>query len=101
MTGYLLGASVIFLALLNPAIAVGPTCEDQLAAIDSQLSSYPHAPTALDDKYKQAVQLCRDKQDVAAQELARQIREEMAAVSSPSNASGASSGSSNPSLGGK
>jgi len=81
----------------SSAMAVAPNCGDQLAAINNHLSAYPHAPTALDEKYQQAVQLCRDNQDMAAQELARQIKEEMAEVSAPSNdAAKSSSGSSTP-----
>jgi hypothetical protein len=97
MIRYLLGASAAFLAMFSPAMAVEPNCGDQLAAINSWLSAYPHAPTALDEKYKQAVQLCGDNQDMAAQELVRQIREEMADVSSRSHdAARSSSGSSTP-----
>ena len=78
MIRYLIGAGAITLLALNPALAVGPSCGDQLAQIKAQLSSEQLAQSAEAKQYQQAERLCNAGKDMEAQNLARQIREEMA-----------------------
>jgi hypothetical protein len=71
-------ASVIALLAATPAFAVGPNCGDQLAQIKSQLTSEQLAQSAEAKQYQQAERLCSAGKDMEAQDMARQIREQMA-----------------------
>ena len=78
MIRYLIGVSAITLLVTNPALAVGANCGDQLAQIKAQLSSEQLAQSAEAKQYQEAERLCNAGKDMEAQDLARQIREEMA-----------------------
>ena len=78
MIRYLIGAGAIILALATPAFAVGATCGDQLAQLKAQLSSEQLAQSNEAKQYQEAERLCNSGKDMEAQDLARQIREEMA-----------------------
>jgi hypothetical protein len=92
MVRYLLSACALSLLVTGPAFAVGANCEDQLAAIKSQLSQKPESRASIDAKYQEAQRLCGEKKDMEAQELLRQIKEQMAQTTG----AGAASGSTNP-----
>ena len=77
-----------------PPLAVGANCEDQLAALKSQLAEKAEAHASVDAKYQEAQRLCGEKKEAEAQDLVRQIREQMAQNSGAG--AGAASGSSNP-----
>jgi hypothetical protein len=72
-----LGAVAVLAAASGPAFVVGSNCGDQLAQIKAQLSSEQLAQSAEAKKYQQAEQLCSAGKDMEAQDLARQIREQM------------------------
>jgi hypothetical protein len=78
VTRYLIGASALALLAANPALAVGPNCGDQLAQIKGQLSSEQLAQSAEAKQFQEADRLCKSGKDMEAQEMAQQIREEMA-----------------------
>lgn len=78
MTRYLIGAGALALLAASPALAVGPNCADQLAQIKGQLSSEQLAQSAEAKQFEEAERLCNAGEDMEAQEMARQIRGEMA-----------------------
>jgi hypothetical protein len=90
----LIGGAVLSLIALSPALAVAPPCEDQLAQLDQQLRQNSGAKAALTAKLNEAQRLCQRNKDEQAQEMARQIRQELAGQP-PSSTAG--SGSSMPS----
>jgi hypothetical protein len=94
MVRYLLSACALSLLVTGPAFAVGANCEDQLAAIKSQLSQKPDARASIDAKYQEAQRLCSEKKDMEAQDLVRQIQEQM--TQNTGTDAGAASGSSKP-----
>lgn len=73
----LAGATALMLAMVGPAFAVGPNCGDQIAALKGQLHDNAKARASLGSKVEQADQLCKQNKDQEAQNMARQIREEM------------------------
>lgn len=73
----LAGATALMLAMVGPAFAVGPNCGDQIAALKGQLQDNAKARASLGSKVEQADQLCKQNKDQEAQNMARQIREEM------------------------
>jgi|SRR5690348_8554292 len=93
-----LGAVALVALASGPAFAVGPSCGDQLAQIKAQLSSEQLAQSAEAKKYQDAEQLCSAGKDTEAQDLARQIREQMTQKGSagtsnaPATAGGSPSG---------
>jgi hypothetical protein len=72
------GAAVIGLFASGPAFAIAPNCADQLAEIKAQVTSEMLAQSALGNKYEEADRLCKQGNDMQAQALAREIREQMA-----------------------
>ena len=78
MIRYLIGVGGIVVLATSPALAVGPNCGDQLAQIKAQLSSENLAQSPVANKYQKAERLCNAGQDQQAQDLARQLREQMA-----------------------
>jgi hypothetical protein len=89
-----LGAAILSLLAVGPALAIAPNCQDQLAQLNAEISQKSGAKTALMEKYNEAQRLCSQNKDEEAQGLARQIREELAGKA-PSATTG--SGSSMPS----
>jgi hypothetical protein len=73
----LAGPVALLLAVAAPALAVGPNCGDQIAALKGQLSDNPSAKASLGAKVEQADRLCKENKDQEAQNMARQIREQM------------------------
>jgi len=74
-----IGATSILALLSSPAFAVGANCGDQLAQLKAQLSSDKDAQSSQEAKqYQEAEQLCSSGKEEQAQDLARQIRQEMA-----------------------
>ncbi|HEX6840003.1 MAG TPA: hypothetical protein VF113_00690 [Stellaceae bacterium] len=88
----LAGATALMLAMVGPAFAVGPNCGDQIAALKGQLHDNAKARASLGSKVEQADQLCKQNKDQEAQNMARQIREEMSQTSGK-GASGSSTSS--------
>ena len=78
MAKYWIVVSGILAVAATPALAVGANCGDQLAQIKAQLSSETLAQSAVANKYQEAERLCSAGQDEQAQNLAQQLREEMA-----------------------
>ncbi len=78
MIKYLIGAGAIVVLASHPTLAVGPNCSDQLAQIKAQLSSEQLAQSPEAKQYEQAERLCNAGKDIEAQDMARQIREQMA-----------------------
>lgn len=78
MIRYLIGAGALALLAASPVFAVGPNCADQLAQIKGQLSSEQLAQSAEAKQFQEAERLCNAGKDMEAQDLARQIRGEMA-----------------------
>ena len=74
----LIGVGGIMALLASPAFAIGANCGDQLAQIKGQASSEILAQSEMAKKYQEAERLCGAGKDMEAQELAGQIREEMA-----------------------
>jgi hypothetical protein len=90
----LASATALLLAVAAPAFAVGPNCHDQIAQIKGQLSDNPQAKQSVGSKVEQADRLCKANKDEEAQNMARQIREQMnQASSTKGNASGSSTSS--------
>jgi len=79
---YLIGVGGVVVLAANPAFAIGANCGDQLAQIKGQASSELLAKSTIADKYQEAERLCAAGKDTEAQDLAGQIREEMAQKSS-------------------
>jgi hypothetical protein len=75
---YLIGVAGIVVLATGPALAIGANCGDQLAQIKGQASSELLAQSELAGKYQEAERLCTAGKDTEAQELAGQIREQMA-----------------------
>ena len=75
---YLIGAGSIVVLAASPALAVGPNCGDQLAQIKAQLSSENLAQSPVANKYQEAERLCNAGQEQQAQDLARELREQVA-----------------------
>lgn len=90
----LASAAALLLAAAAPALAVGPNCHDQIAQIKEQLSNNPQAKQSLDAKVDEADRLCNENKDEQAQNMARQIREQMSQASTKGNAASGSSTSS-------
>jgi hypothetical protein len=64
--------------LAGPAFAVGPNCGDQLAQLKAQLTSELLAQSAEADKLKEADRLCAAGKEMEAQQLAQELRDQMA-----------------------
>jgi len=88
----LAGATALMLVVAGPAFAVGPTCGDQIAALRGQLQDSARARASLGAKVEQADQLCKQNKDEEAQNLLRQIHEQMSQAGSK-GASGSSTSS--------
>jgi hypothetical protein len=73
----LASAAALMLVVAGPAFAIGPTCGDQIAALKGSLSDNPRAKSSMAAKVEQADQLCKQNKDREAQNLVRQIREQM------------------------
>ena len=93
----IIGGGILAL-LATPALAVGSNCGDQLAQIKGQLSSEQLAQSAEAKQFQEAERLCNSGKDMEAQDLARQLREEMAqkgtagTSQAPSTAAGQAAG---------
>lgn len=74
----IVGAAALGLLATTSAFAIAPNCKDQLAQIKSEATSDVLAQSALGKKYEEANRLCAAGDDMKAQALAREIREEMA-----------------------
>ena len=72
-----ISAGILLLAATAPAFAVGPNCEAQLKSTAATMAQKSGAKTALEAKQGQAERLCKAGQEEQAQELARQIRNEL------------------------
>jgi len=79
---YLIGVGGVVVLAANPAFAIGANCGDQLAQIKGQASSELLAQSTIAAKYQEAERLCAAGKDTEAQDLAGQIREQMAQKSS-------------------
>lgn len=88
----LASVAALMLVVAGPAFAIGPTCGDQIAALKGSLSDDPRAKASMGAKVEQADQLCKENKDYEAQDLVRQIREQM----SQTGTKGASGTSSSP-----
>ena len=82
----LVGAAVFGLVATTNAFAIAPNCADELAQIKSEMTSDVLAQSALGKKYEEANRLCAAGNDMQAQGLAREIREEMADKNASSRA---------------
>jgi hypothetical protein len=91
MIRYALSVCALSMLVAGPALAVGASCEDQLASIKDQITDHPDAPSSVDAKYTEAKRLCSEKKDMEAQALAREIQEQLA-----QKGAGTASGSSSP-----
>ena len=78
MIKYLIGVGGIVALATSPALAIGANCGDQLAQIKGQASSELLAQSEMASKYQEAERLCSAGKDTEAQDLAGQIREQMA-----------------------
>jgi hypothetical protein len=76
MIKHVLTASALSVLVFSPALAIAPTCTEQLSEIKGQLADHPDAQISA--KYKEAERLCSDKKDIEAQALTKDIREQMA-----------------------
>src|SRR5205823_105784 len=72
------GAVAFGLLAATPALAIAPSCADQLAQIKAEMTSDVLAQSELGKKYEEANRLCVAGNDMKAQALAREIRQEMA-----------------------
>jgi hypothetical protein len=72
------GAVAFGVLCTTSAFGIAPNCKDQLAEIKSQATSDVLAQSALGKKYEEANRLCAAGDDMKAQALAREIREDMA-----------------------
>jgi hypothetical protein len=88
----LASAAALMLVIAAPAFAVGPNCGDQIAALKGQLSDDAKAKASMGSKVEQADKLCKQNKDEEAQNMVRQIREQMS-QSSGKGASGSSTSS--------
>jgi hypothetical protein len=88
----LASAAALMLVIAAPAFAVGPNCGDQIAALKGQLSDDAKAKASMGSKVEQADKLCKQNKDEEAQNMARQIREQMS-QSGGKGASGSSTSS--------
>ena len=70
-------AGIVLLLASAPALAVGANCEAQLKSTAATMAQKSGAKAALEAKQQQAERLCEAGQDEQAQELARQIRDEL------------------------
>jgi hypothetical protein len=90
------GAAVIGLLASAPAFAIAPNCGDQLAQIKAEMTS-DMSQGELGKKYEEADRLCKQGNDMQAQSLAREIREQMAAKETKSGTHESAGTSVNPS----
>ncbi len=74
----IIGAAAFGLLATSSAFAIAPNCADQLAQIKAEATSDVLAQSPLGKKYEEANHLCATGNDMQAQALAREIREEMA-----------------------
>jgi len=88
----LAGVAALMLVVAGPAFAIGPSCGDQVAALKGSLSDNPRAKASMGAKVEQADQLCKQNKDREAQNMLRQIREQMSQTGTK-GASGTSSSS--------
>lgn len=72
------GVVAFGLLATSSAFAIAPNCADQLAQIKMEATSDVLAQSPLGKKYQEATRLCEAGNDMQAQALAREIREEMA-----------------------
>ncbi len=91
-----LSVGALSLLIAGPALAVGPNCADQIAAIKGTLLDHPDAKASLGAKVDEADRLCKANKEEEAQNMAQQIREQLPEASSTAG-QGTSSGSSAPS----
>lgn len=73
----IVGAAAFGWLATSSAFAIAPNCADQLAQIKAEVTSDVLAQSALGKKYQEANRLCEAGNDMQAQALAREIREEM------------------------
>jgi hypothetical protein len=88
----LAGATALMLVIAGPAFAIGPSCGDQIAALRGQLRDSARARAEVGAKVEQADQLCKQNKDEEAQNLLRQVREQL----SEAGSTGASGSSTSP-----
>ena len=77
MLSRILGASAVAILSITPALAITPNCETQLNQIKVELDQQKVKSESLVSKYQQAETLCAAKDEMEAQKLAQEIREEM------------------------
>ena len=95
MMNRLFSASAIVLLSITPAFAITPNCETQLAQIKVELDQQKVRTESLTAKYQQAEQLCAAQQEMEAQKLAQEIRQEMEQSASASRGTGGTTTNSN------
>jgi hypothetical protein len=78
MVRFLSATSVIALMVIGSAFAAEPNCRDQLAQVKPQVTSELLAQSMEADRYKEAERLCAAGKDAEAQQLAKQISQEIA-----------------------
>src|SRR5689334_25014353 len=66
---------------VGPALAIAPECGTQLNSIDGLLSQHPDKAASVKDRRDKAQQLCAQGKDMEAQEMLRQVREEIGGTS--------------------
>jgi len=77
MVKTVLGASAVALMAMAQATTITPNCQTQLSQIKAELQSQRVSPS-ISGKYEQAERLCAANQEMEAQQLAGEIRQEMA-----------------------
>jgi hypothetical protein len=94
MLKHVLAAGALVLVTAAPALAIAPECGAQLAQLKAELSQYGKKDGVLEGKYSQAEKLCAQGKEEDAQQLAREIREDMGkqagsgSTAKPSSSSG-------------
>ena len=73
-----IGAAILSLLAIGPAFGIAPPCQDQLAQVDRQLAEKSGAKAALTAKLDEAKRLCQESKNEEAQDMAQQIRQELA-----------------------
>ncbi len=74
----LIGAGALVVLASGPSLAVAPDCHDQLTQVRAEMAGNPHLPSADLQKYNEAERLCADGKEMQAQQLAREIRDDIA-----------------------
>jgi hypothetical protein len=92
MMNRILGASAVAVLSITPALAITPNCETQLSQIRVELDQQKVKAESMVSKYQQAERLCAAKQEMEAQKLAQEIRQEMGQSASTTGGAATNSG---------